>query len=146
MASSVRIFVSKQKRIDHLTFQQGQMVKLGTVGNNVVRNRQKRAINTNDAPAKRLGRGYAIWKTKKYGRNKRDLEKSGRMWKNLDTRTVKDNRVSSGFSTRRDRAVALENQKVETFLEYSNEDARQVAKAGAKILVDEIKPRLIVDK
>ena len=65
---SVRIWLRKQLRVDHLNFHQIKMLKLGLVGLAAVKNRLAAGLGPTDAPAKSLAKRYARYKAKRLKR------------------------------------------------------------------------------
>ncbi|MCW5982697.1 MAG: hypothetical protein KIT09_31705 [Bryobacteraceae bacterium] len=142
--ASVRIWQKRQIRIDHLNFRQTQMLKIGTVGVAALKNRLAAAQGPSDAPAKPLRKRYAIQKTKLGLGNRRNLSFSGAMLRNLQVRTVSENKSRAGLSTRKDRIKAWANQKIEPWLVFSPKN-RQAVKEATRRLLAEMKPRLVVE-
>ena len=111
--ASVRIWQKKQVRLDRLNFKQTQMFRIGTVGVAAVKNRLAAAQGPSDAPAKPLTKRYAIQKTKLGLGNWWNLSFTGNMLRNLQVRTVSENKSRAGLSTRKDRIKAWANQRIE---------------------------------
>jgi hypothetical protein len=143
--AGVRIWFKRQLRVDHLTFRQAQMLKIGTVGVAAVKNRVTAAIGPADAAAKPLTKRYAIRKTRLGLGNRRNLSFSADMLRNLQVRTVSENRARAGLSTRKDRIKAWANQKIEPWLVFSTRNRAAVTEATRRIF-DEMKRRLIVER
>src|SRR5512142_1096945 len=104
--ASVRIWQKKQIRLDRLNFRQNQMFKIGNVGAAAVKNRVGAALGPADSAAKPLTKAYAIRKTRLGRGNRRNLIYTGDMLRNLQVRTVSENKARAGLSTRRDRIKA----------------------------------------
>ncbi len=93
--AAIKIWVKKTLTVQHLNFNQKQMVKLGTVAVAENKNRVGKAKNLSDAPSKPLSKGYAIRKSRNLARggfrrtgrgsgrkNVRDLSYTGDMLQN----------------------------------------------------------------
>jgi hypothetical protein len=146
----VRIFVKKQIRIDHLSLQQRQMFKLGTVGLASRKDEISRGLNARGGAAKPLTRRYAIYKGKVSklggrGRNVRDLRLTGNMLREWSVRTVSNTKAFAGWSTRKGRIKARANNALEEFVAWSSNNTRDVVRAGNQIL-NETSRRLILEK
>ncbi len=143
----VRVFVKKQIRIDHLTLQQRQMFKLGTVGLASRKDEISRAQNARGGAAKPLTRRYAIYKSKVSklggrGRNVRDLRFTGAMIREWSVRTVSNSKAFAGWSTRKGRIKARANNQIEEFVAWSPNNTRDVVHAGNQIVNENSKRRL----
>ncbi len=143
--ASVRIWQKKQIRLDRLNFKQQQMFKIGNVGVAAVKNRVGAALGPNDAPAKPLTKRYAIRKTRLGKGNRRDLAFTGNMLRNLQVRTVSENRARAGLSTRKDRIKAWVNQKIEPWMVFSPKNTAAVVEAARRVL-NEMKDRLLIER
>src|SRR5512133_1617791 len=99
--ASVRIWQKKQIRLDHLNFRQAQMFKVGNVGVAAVKNRACAALGPEDSAAKPLTKPYAIRKTRLGKGNRRNLTLTGDLLRNLQVRSVSENRARAGLSTRK---------------------------------------------
>ena len=143
--ASVRVFYKKQIRIDHMTFRQQSMLKIGTVGVAAVKNRLAGAQGPTDSPAKPLTKRYAIQKTKLGRGNRRNLMMTGDMLRNFQVRTVSENRAKANNSTRKDRLKAWLNQKIEPWVVFSPKNKVAVAEAARQVL-QELKPMLILER
>ncbi|MCW5982431.1 MAG: hypothetical protein KIT09_30370 [Bryobacteraceae bacterium] len=121
------------------------MLKVGTVGVAAVKNRLAASQGPSDAPAKPLTKRYAIQKTKLGLGNRRNLSFSGGMLRNLQVRTVSENKSRAGLSTRKDRIKAWANQKIEPWLVFSPKTRAAVLEATRRVLA-EMKPRLVVER
>ena len=142
---SVRIWQKKRLVLDHLSFPQKSMVKIGTVGVAAVKNRVQAALGPADSPAKPLTKRYAIRKTKLGKGNRRNLTFTGDMLRNFQVRTVSENRARAGLSTRKDRIKAWANQKREQWLVFSPKDRQAVLEAGRRVAA-EMLPRLTLER
>jgi len=140
---SVRIWFKRQRRVGHLTFQQSAMLKLGTVGVAAVKNRLAAAQGPTDAAAKPLTKGYAIRKTKAGKGNRRNLYWTGALLRNLQVRTVSENRAKAGPSTRKDRIKAWANQKIEPWLVFSPKNKAAVVEAARRVFQEATKRLLL---
>lgn len=135
--AQIRVYVKKQLIVGSLAFRPQQMYKLGQIGTLDVKKRVGGGVNTLDAPAKKLSKGYAIWKTKKFKKKAiRDLTLSGQMLHNLQVRTVSNVSVQSRNSTRRDRAVANRQQQIEPFLQFSRANQTKVHQTAQLVFRD----------
>jgi len=145
MAASARVFVKKQVRIDHLTFHQQAMFKIGTVGVAAVKNRVGSAQGPTDGAAKPLTKRYAIRKSTLGKGNRRNLMFTGNMLRNFQVRTVSDNKAKASNSTRKDRIKAWANQQREPWIVLSPKNVGTVIEAGRRVLA-EMAPRLMVER
>ena len=141
---SVRIWQKKRLVLDHLSFPQMSMVKIGTVGVAAVKNRVTAALGPNDTPAKPLTKRYAIRKTKLGKGNRRNLTFTGDMLRNFQVRTVSENRARAGLSTRKDRIKAWANQKREQWLVFSPKNKAAVVEATRRVF-EEMKKRVLLE-
>jgi hypothetical protein len=142
---SVRIWQKKRLVLDNLSFRQHQMVKIGTVGVGAVKNRVQAALGPEDQPAKPLTKRCAIRKTKLGLGNRRDLTFTGAMLRNLQVRTVSENRARAGLSTRKDRMKAWANQKIEQWLVFSPKNKAAVMEAARRVFQEATK-RLALER
>ena len=145
MAASARVFVKKQVRIDHLTFHQQAMFKIGTVGVAAVKNRVGSAQGPTDGAAKPLTKRYAIRKSTLGKGNRRNLMFTGNMLRNFQVRTVSDNKAKASNSTRKDRIKAWANQQREPWIVLSPKNVGAVIEAGRRVLA-EMAPRLMGER
>ena len=143
--ASVRIWKRKQLQLGSLNFQQSQMFKIGSVGVGVVKNRLRAALGPEDSPAKPLKKRYAIRKTKLGLGNRRNLIFTGDLLRNLQVRTVSDNRAKAALSTRKDRIKAWANQKIEPWLVFSPKNKAAVVEATRRVF-EEMKKRLMLER
>jgi len=134
--ASVRIWQKKQIRLDRLNFKQHQMFKIGNVGVAAVKNRVGAALGPSDAPAKPLTKRYAIRKTR-LGKG------TGALLRNLQVRTVSENRAKAGPSTRKDRIKAWANQKIEPWLVFSPKNKAAVVEAARRVFQEATKRLLL---
>ena len=67
------------------------------------------------------------------------------MLRNLQVRTVSENKSRAGLSTRKDRIKAWANQKIEPWLVFSPKNRAAVLEATRRVLA-EMKPRLVVER
>ncbi len=141
---SVRIWQKKQIRLDHLNFRQNQMFKIGNVGVAAVKNRVGAALGPEDSAAKPLTKRYAIRKTRLGKGNRRNLTFTGDLLRNLQVRSVSENRARAGLSTRKDRIKAWVSQKIEPWLFFSPRNQAAVVKAARQVIA-EITPRLALE-
>jgi hypothetical protein len=139
----VRIWFRRQRRVDHLSFAQLAMLKLGTVGVAAVKNRLAAAQGPTDAAAKPLTKGYAIRKTKAGKGNRRNLSWTGALLRNLQVRTMSENRAKAGLSTRKDRIKAWANQKIEPWLVFSPKNKSAVVEAARRVFQEATKRLLL---
>ena len=142
---SVRVWQKKQIRLDRLNFKQAQIFKIGNVGVAAVKNRVGAALGPGDSAAKPLTKRYAIRKTKLGKGNRRNLMLTGDMLRNLQVRTVSENRARAGLSTRKDRIKAWVNQKIEPWLVFSPKNKAAVLEATRRVL-NEMKSRLLLER
>ncbi len=142
---SVRIWQKKQIRLDHLNFRQAQMFKIGNVGVAAVKNRVGTAFGPEDSAAKPLTKAYAIRKTRLGKGNRRNLTFTGDLLRNLQVRSVSENRARAGLSTRKDRIKAWINQKIEPWLVFSPNNRAAVLEAARRVMA-EAAPRLVIER
>ena len=162
--ASARVFVKKQVRIDHLTFRQQAMFKIGTVGLASVKNRLAAAQGPTDGAAKPLTKRYAIWKNKQGKGNRRNLMLTGDMLRSFQIRTASENKSRAGFSGRsgstigskvrnkRGKLVGVENKlkawvtnKVEPWIVFSSRNKHETIESAKRVLTDMAR-RLILEK
>lgn len=143
--ASVRVWQKKQLRLDLLNFPQQQMFKIATVGVAAVKNRVGAALGPSDSAAKPLTKGYAIRKSKLGKGNRRNLTLTGDMLRNVQVRTVSDNKARAALSTRKDRIKAWANQKIEPWLVFSPKNRASALEAAKRVLA-EMKPRLLLGR
>jgi hypothetical protein len=142
---SVRIWQKKQIRLDRLNVRQSQMFKIGNVGVAAVKNRVGAALGPEDSAAKPLTKAYAIRKTRLGKGNRRNLTFTGDLLRNLQVRTVSENKARAGLSTRKDRIKAWINQKIEPWLVFSPKNQVAVVEAARRVMT-EIAPRLTMER
>lgn len=82
------------------------MFKIGNVGVAAVKNRLAAAEGPTDGSAKPLTKRYAIRKTKLGKGNRRNLMLFGDRQRNLQVRTVSENKAKASNSTCKDRIKA----------------------------------------
>ncbi len=152
MASSrIKVYVKKQIRVDGFNIQQRQMLQLGNVGLASRKDEISRGRNAQGGPAKPLSKRYAIRKSfltklgQGRGRNIRDLYLTGSMMREWSVRTVSNTEARAGFTTRKNRVKAQENNAIEEFISWSPENTRKVVEAGNRV-VKENTPRMILEK
>jgi hypothetical protein len=143
--ASIRIYQKKQIRLDRLNFPQAQMFKIGNVGVAAVKNRLAAAQGPTDSSAKPLTKRYAIHKTKLGKGNRRNLSFSGDMLRNLQVRTVSENKAKASNSTRKDRLKAWINNKIEPWIVFSARNKAAVVDAMKRILIED-KARMVIEK
>lgn len=131
----LRVFVKKRLIVNSLAFRPQQMYAIGHAGTLAVKKRVGAAINAEDAPAKPLSKGYAIYKNKIFrtGKVKRDLTLTGSMLHNFQVRTVSNNGAWARNSTRKDREKANHNQQVEPWILFSRANQRVVVETTRKV-------------
>lgn len=143
--ASVRIFHKKQVRLDHLTFKQHEMFKIGNVGVATVKNRLTAALGPQDTPAKPLSKYYAIRKTRMGKGNRRNLMLTGDMLRNFQVRTVSEKFAKARNSTRADRAKANITNRIEPWIVFSPKNEKAVRAFAGRVL-NEMLPRLVLEK
>jgi hypothetical protein len=144
--ASVRIWFKRQLRVDHLSFRQFQMLKLGTVGLAAVKNRLAAGLSPRDASGKPLTKRYAIFKSKRLRRRAvRDLSLTGSMLRNLSVRTVSEKAAKAALTSRKDRIKGLANERIEPWLVFSPANRAAVTEAARRIF-REMLPRLVVER
>ena len=143
MAKSVRIWFKKTVQVDHLSFKQRDVLRIGSAGLLDLKRRVASGLNTEDQPAKPLSKRYAIRKSRLRRGNKRDLFLSGRMLSNLTIRSVSDKRVTARLTSAKERLKAAVNQRRERWLAFSPANTRAVLDTARKVLA-EARRRLIV--
>lgn len=133
----IRVYVKKKLIVGSLAFRPQQMYKLGQVGTLEVKKRAGSGVNADDSPARKLTKGYAIFKTRKFRKKAiRDLTLSGQMLHNLQVRTVSNISADARNSTRKDREKANSNQRVEPWMLFSRNNQRVVHQESQKIFAD----------
>lgn len=143
--ASARVYFKKQIRIDHLTFRQQAMFKIGGAGAAAVKNRVAAAQGPTDSSAKPLTKRWAIQKTKLGKGNRRNLTLTGDMLRNFMVRTVSENKAKVNNSTRKDRLKAWINEKIEPWVLFSPKNKATVAESGRRVLAD-MKSKLILER
>lgn len=161
--ASVRVYVKKKIEVGRLNFGQQAMLKVGTVGLAAIKDRVKRAINPNDAPAKPLTRRYAMRKMKLRGTvqklnnggegggvinsltNKRDLHFTGALMRNLTVRTVSEHKALAAWTSRLQRLKAANNNRLDRFIDFSPRNVSDVLGVVQR-QVAELVPKLIKNK
>lgn len=142
----VRVFVKKQRRVDRLTYEQQDMLRLGTVGVASVIQRVQSGRNAEDQPAKPLTKSYAIRKTKRGRGNRRNLTYTGSMLRELTVRTVSENQAKAALSTRENRDIkARANERIEQWLAFSRTNIQAVKRAAQILLQTTVKRRMLKD-
>jgi hypothetical protein len=119
MATSVRIWQKRRLHLDFLTFQQRDMVQIGSAGLLSVFKRLSQAQGPTDGPAKPLKKRYAIYKSKLRRGNRRDLKLTGNMLRNLSLRTVSERTARASLTSRKERIKGLHNAQIEPWLVWS---------------------------
>lgn len=142
----VNVFVKRELRLGRLDFDQRQMFKLGTVAVASRKYEISQAKNARGGAAKPLTKRYAIRKTKRGKGNRRNLSFSGDMMRELSVRSVSANQAVASWTTRKGRAKALANNKREEFISFSTKNEQDTARAGEVILIQEKKPRMVLEK
>ncbi|HWQ55164.1 MAG TPA: hypothetical protein VN442_15865 [Bryobacteraceae bacterium] len=143
--ASVRIFHKKQIRLDHLSFKQHEVFKIGNVGVATVKNRLAAALGPTDGPAKRLSKYYAIRKTRMGKGNRRNLMLTGDMLRNFLVRTVSEKTAKARNSTRLDRAKANTTNRIEPWIVFSPNNEKTVRAFAGRVLT-EMAPRLVIER
>ncbi len=145
MAASIRIWEKKRLRLDKLTFKQREMVDIGSAGLLSVFQRLSKALGPRDAPAKPLGKGYAIFKSRKHKGNRRDLKLTGDMLRNLTLRTVSENSAKAALTSQKQRVKGWANAKRQPWLVLSPANRKAVHDRAQRIMQDRLK-RLVVTR
>jgi hypothetical protein len=145
MMPAISIYVKKQISVNRLNFKQHQMLKIGNVGVAAVKNRAVAALGPHDSPARPLTKRYAIRKTRLGKGNRRNLTFTGSLLRNLQVRSVTENRARAGLSTRKGRIKAWINQRIEPWLVFSPKNRSAVIEAARRVLVESA-PRLAVER
>ena len=145
MGQSVRIYQKKQLIFNQLSFRHQDMVKIGTVGVAAMKNRLEVARGPGDAPAKPLTKRYAIYKTRRGKRNRRNLRLTGRMLENFTLRTVTESTAKASLTSRKERIKGWANQKIEPWVVLSPKNQAAVREATRRVLA-EAKDRLLVER
>lgn len=135
----VRVYVKKEIRLERLTFNQQQMLKLGTVGLATVKNRVQSAKEEHDAAAKPLNKAYAITKSRvTRKRALRDLTYSGDMMRNLQVRTVSENQSRAGLTSRKQRVKGKVMSGIQRWLVFSPVNVQDTIKAARLIFTESV--------
>ena len=152
----VKVYAKKRVRFAELTFNQQEMLKLGTVAVSSLVNRARLGLNLADAPAKPLRQSYARVKRRLGLIPRRDLTGSGfwifrksetrrsksgkvfigHMLDNLSVRTVSNNAARATLTSPRQRLKALANQRRELWLGFSPKNIRDIAVAFRRLFFD----------
>lgn len=96
-AFGTRVYVKKQLRLDLLSWQQREMLLLGTTAVNQVKLRLAKGQNANDVPAKPLGKRWAAIKRNMHLKPLRDLRGSGFAFGNALSRAKKRRKTGKRF-------------------------------------------------
>lgn len=145
-APRVRVWVKKQIRIDHLSFNQTQMLKLGTVGVANVKNRVQSAMGPEDSKAKPLNKRYAITKsTKLRKRAVRDLTVTGALLGNFQVRTVSENKAFASLTSRKQRDKGKALSGIEAWMVFSPTNVKQTVASARRIFTESL-PHMILEK
>ncbi len=115
----VRIWQGKKLRLDRLSFPHKLMVEIGSAGVLDVKRRLSQAQGPTDGPAKPLGKGYAIYKSRMRRGNRRNLFLTGDMLRNLSLRTVSENSARAGLTKEKERIKGWNNMKKEIWCVFS---------------------------
>ncbi len=129
----VRIWQGKKLRLDRLSFQQKHMVEIGSAGLLDVKRRLSEAKGPTDGPAKPLGKGYAIYKSKMRKGNRRNLFLTGDMLRNLSLRTVSENSARAGLTREKERVKGWNNMKKELWLVFSPSNVRATERKAREV-------------
>jgi len=140
--AAVRIWQKKKLVLDHLTFQQRDMVRIGSAGLLSVFRRLSAHQGPSDAPAKPLTKRYAMWKTRKHKGRFRDLKFTGDMLRNLTLRTVTDKTARAGLTSRKERIKGWANAEREPWLLFSPANRRAVMDVARQVF-QEAKARMV---
>jgi hypothetical protein len=130
----VRVFVKRKLALERLTLGQRTMYELGKFGLAELKQRVQQARNAEDAPAKKLWKGYAIWKTRQGKGNRRNLTLSGKMLDNLQVRTVSENAAYARPSSEKERKKAQGNEKREQWAAFSPRNQREIVTRAMTLL------------
>lgn len=145
MTASIRIWQKKQLRLDTLTFRQREMVNVGAAGLLDLKRRVRAGLNPEDAPAKPLGKRYAMYKSRMHKGNRRDLWFSGKMLGNLQLRTVSDNVAKASLTSRKERVKASANSLRDLWLAWSRRNKEVIVGRMRKVISDRMK-RMVISK
>ncbi len=145
MAASIRIWEKKRLRLDRLSLKQREMTDIGAAGLLSVFQRLSQARGPTDAPAKPLGKGYAIFKSRKHKGNRRDLKLTGDMLRNLSLRTVSDTSAKAALTSQKQRVKGWANTKREPWLVFSPANERAVVRKAQQVLQERAE-RLVVSR
>jgi hypothetical protein len=118
MGQSVRIWKKGSLNLGDITFQQREMVEVGSTGLLSVFKRVIQAQGPNDGPAKPLTKRYAIYKSKLGRGNRRNLFLTGQLLGSLKLRTVTENRAYAAPDARmrvENRAARKKNKSIARF-------------------------------
>ncbi len=129
----VRIWQRRKLRLDLLNFRQRQMVEIGSASLLDVKRRLSQAKGPTDGPAKPLGRGYAIYKSKLRRGNRRNLFLTGDMLRNLSLRTVSENSARAGLTSEKQRVKGRANMKKEPWLVFSPANVASTARKAREV-------------
>ncbi len=129
----VRIWQGKKLRLDRLSFPQKLMVEIGSAGVLDVKRRLSQAQGPTDGPAKPLGKGYAIYKSKMRRGNRRNLFLTGDMLRNLSLRTVSENSARAGLTKEKERIKGWNNMKKEIWCVFSPANVAATARKAREV-------------
>lgn len=136
---AVKIWVKKQLRLEPLTVRQREMVRVGAAGLLSVFKRLSQARGPEDGPAKPLTKRYAIRKSRMGRGNRRDLNLTGDMLRNLKLRTVTDNEAKAALTSRKERVKGTVNTRREVWLVFSPTDRQVVINTLQAVLNEKMK-------
>ena len=98
MAGMVKVYFKNKIQLDRLTFPERDMLQLGQIAANGLRDQVQKGVNPKGKPLPPLNPGYAEWKAK-HGKNPiRDLTSSGAMMRSFQARFVTANKVRATFA------------------------------------------------
>jgi len=80
MSKPVNIYVKKKLQLGKLNFSQRQMLAVGNAGLNSIKARTKKALDSEDKPAKLKSKAWAKIKSRNGLRNVKDLRGTGKMY------------------------------------------------------------------
>jgi hypothetical protein len=118
MSQSVRIWKKGSLNLGDISFQQREMVEIGSTGLLSVFKRVTQAQGPNDGPAKPLSKRYAMYKSRLGKGNRRNLILTGQLLGSLKLRTVTENRAYSAPDARmrvENRAARKKNKAIPRF-------------------------------
>ena len=132
--------------VDRLNFPQQQMFKIGNVGVAAVKNRVGAALGPERLAGQAAHQAVRHPEDQAWQRQPPQSDVlTGDMLRNLQVRTVSENKARAGLSTRKDRIKAWANQKIEPWLVFSPKNQAAVVEAARRVMQEAAK-RLVLER